>query len=294
MFQIIKHSWANKPEQATTPIFGSGIKPGSVKIAFNDPPYNLGISYADDPTGDRRNIQDYRDWTEGVIREQSELLMPGGTMWWMVPEQHGDFVGRLLTNIIGPRVHRICWYETFAQYQAERLTDDYRFIFCHRKVIPGNENTAITFNPNSIRIPSDRQLKYKDKRANPAGRVPGRVWKFENPAVQQIIDALPIELAEQVVKHFPQTEVPGQVWKVRRLQGTSDDHVEWHNAQLPPELLDRIIRGWSNEGDVVLDGFAGSGNMGLSAMRNKRTFIGVDQSETYVRKITERLTPFAA
>lgn len=255
-FGITQHSWGtDEPITGPTDL---------AALVFNDPPYNIGIEYADDPTGDNVPMDQYQRWVRRTIAEQSVLLRPGGTFWWMCPESHGDFVGPLLTEFIGPRLHRVVWYETFAQYQNKCLTADYRFIFCHTKRYPNKEDDTrkwnregLTFNPEAILIPSARQEKYNDKRAVSAGRV------------------------------------PGQVWQVRRLQGTSDDHVDWHNAQLPPELLDRIIRGWSNPGDFVIDGFCGSGNMGLSALRNKRVFVGFDQSPTYVAKIRERLTPFS-
>jgi len=110
----------------------------------------------------------------------------------------------------------------------------------------------VTFNPDAIRIPSKRQLM-GDKRANPRGRV------------------------------------PGQVWNIRRLQGTAKEAVDWHPNQLPPELLERILLGWSNAGDLVVDAFAGTGSMGLQCKAHGRDFIGFDRSATYVQKMKERL-----
>ena len=114
---------------------------------------------------------------------------------------------------------------------------------------PGGQST---FNPDAIRIRSRRQ-ELGDKRADPRGRV------------------------------------PGMVWRLRRLQGTSSDRVDWHPAQLPPELLERLVLGWSNPGDTVLDPFAGSGNCGLCCLRNDRRFVGVDRSQTYIDRMRRRL-----
>lgn len=241
MIEVIRHQWEyNKPIRRPT-------NAPAAKIVFADPPYNLGKKYDDDPTADAR--EDYQEWVEWVVYYSSQMLLPGGTFWWVCPEAHGDFIGPLLTRLVGPRLHRVIWYESFAQYQGKKkLTEDYRFIFCHQK--PG---AIPTFNPDEILIPSDRQEIYKDKRANPDGRV------------------------------------PGQVWKVRRLQGSSNDHVDWHPCQLPPELLERVVKGWSSEGDTVMDAFAGSGNMGLICKANHRNAILVDQSPTYVAKMKERL-----
>jgi DNA modification methylase len=54
-------------------------------------------------------------------------------------------------------------------------------------------------------------------------------------------------------------------------------------TQKPLALMDRIIKAFSNEGNVVLDAFCGGGTTLVAAQRLKRKFIGIDQS---VRAIT--------
>lgn len=221
-----------------------------VNLVFADGPYNQGILYADDATHDRLTENQYREMCHSAMHSCANLARPGATVWWMCPEQHADWTGQCLSGIIGPRLYRIVWHEAFAQYQGNKgLTKDYRFIFCHRVEGEGK----VTFNPDEIRVPSARQEKYKDKRANPKGRVPGCVWSM------------------------------------RRLQGTSVDHVDWHPTQLPPELLERIVKGWSNPGDLVMDAFVGSGSLARVCKRLGRRFIGVDRSETYLDRLAKEL-----
>ena len=43
-------------------------------------------------------------------------------------------------------------------------------------------------------------------------------------------------------------------------------------TQKPVKLLDRIIKMYSNENDLVVDIFAGSGTTGVSAMNNDRSY----------------------
>lgn len=227
----------------------------SVDLIFADPPYDLGVRYADDPTGDNFGAlyeEAAKMWVQRIFR----CLKPGGTIWWMTPERWADTYGNLLSSL-APRMYRIIFREGFAQYQQTQLTQDYRMIFCHvRMDILRKENDdelfkRVVFNPDAIREKSVRQ-EIGDKRADPRGRVPGRVWD------------------------------------IRRLQGTSLDRVDWHPTQLAPELLRRIVLGWTNPGAVVMDAFAGSGNMSLVCLETGRSSISVDRSTTYIEKMKKR------
>lgn len=62
-----------------------------------------------------------------------------------------------------------------------------------------------------------------------------------------------------------------------------------HPTQKPEELLDRIILAATNEGDIVLDPFCGSGTTGVSAARNNRRFIGIDLSSQYLQIADKRI-----
>lgn len=54
-----------------------------------------------------------------------------------------------------------------------------------------------------------------------------------------------------------------------------------HPAPFPEQLANDHILSWSNEGDVVLDPFMGSGTTGKMALLNNRKFIGIELSEEY-------------
>ncbi len=55
-----------------------------------------------------------------------------------------------------------------------------------------------------------------------------------------------------------------------------------HPTQKPIDLLERIIRASTNEGDVVLDPFTGSSTTGLAAAKHNRKFIGIDREQEYL------------
>ena len=55
-----------------------------------------------------------------------------------------------------------------------------------------------------------------------------------------------------------------------------------HPTQKPLEILDKIILASTNENDLILDPFCGSSTTGLSAVRLKRKYIGIDNSKEYL------------
>jgi len=61
-----------------------------------------------------------------------------------------------------------------------------------------------------------------------------------------------------------------------------------HPTQKPLELLRRIILSSTNKNDVVLDPFNGSGTTGIIANKFERSYIGMDNSKTYLDITLER------
>jgi site-specific DNA-methyltransferase (adenine-specific) len=62
-----------------------------------------------------------------------------------------------------------------------------------------------------------------------------------------------------------------------------------HPTQKPEYLLKRIVLASTEEGQVILDPFCGSGTTGVEAVRLGRQFIGIDVSEEYLQISKKRL-----
>ena len=58
-----------------------------------------------------------------------------------------------------------------------------------------------------------------------------------------------------------------------------------HPTQKPEALLERIIFACSQENDIVLDPFCGSGTTGVVALKNSRNFVGIDAEVDYLNKM---------
>jgi site-specific DNA-methyltransferase (adenine-specific) len=63
-----------------------------------------------------------------------------------------------------------------------------------------------------------------------------------------------------------------------------------HPTQKPLALLERILLASSNEGDLVLDPFSGSGTTALAALKLRRAIVALELSEKYVLFTAQRLT----
>ena len=62
-----------------------------------------------------------------------------------------------------------------------------------------------------------------------------------------------------------------------------------HPTQKPVDLCEWLIRTYTNEGDVVMDCFLGSGTTGVAAKRLNREFIGIELDEKYFAIAKERI-----
>lgn len=81
---------------------------------------------------------------------------------------------------------------------------------------------------------------------------------------------------------------PGDVWQFSHVHYCSAER-EQHPTQKPEALMERIILASSNEGDVILDPFVGSGTTCRVADIRKRRWVGIDLNPEYVAMCERRL-----
>jgi site-specific DNA-methyltransferase (adenine-specific)/modification methylase len=83
------------------------------------------------------------------------------------------------------------------------------------------------------------------------------------------------------------------LWQLPLVQGKERlkgaDGKTLHPTQKPEEMLKRIILASSNEGDIVLDPFLGSGTTAFIAQKYGRNWIGIEKEKYYVKAAKKRL-----
>ena len=62
-----------------------------------------------------------------------------------------------------------------------------------------------------------------------------------------------------------------------------------HPTQKPVELLEYLIKTYTNENDIVLDNCMGSGSTGVACKNLNRNFIGIEMNEEYFKIAKERI-----
>jgi DNA modification methylase len=216
-------------------------------LIFADPPFNIGYKY--DKYYDKVKKKNYIAWTEAWMNICKKVLKPHGSFYIAIGDDYAANV-RIIADDLGLTMRNwIIWHYTFGQQTKSKFARAHTHIFYFVK-----DETDFTFNGHAVRVPSDRQLIYNDKRANPIGKMPDDVWNG-----------------------YP------------RVCGTFKERAGWHPCQMPESLLKRIIVVSSNPGDCVLDPFSGSGTTAAAAYQLGRSFIGIEISEEYADNSNKRL-----
>lgn len=84
----------------------------------------------------------------------------------------------------------------------------------------------------------------------------------------------------------------GNIWCYSAPYWLHKTEKQFHSAQKPVMLMERLIRIISNEGDTILDPFIGSGTTAIACKISNRNFIGFENDETIYSKCIERIETF--
>jgi DNA modification methylase len=87
---------------------------------------------------------------------------------------------------------------------------------------------------------------------------------------------------------FEKGTIPTCVWE-KNNHTTSVDFCGWHPTTKNIDILERIIRAYTNPGDTVLDIFMGSGSTAIAAERCERNYLGSESDLEYYSRSLERL-----
>jgi DNA modification methylase len=260
---------------------------GCVDLAFADPPFNIGYDY--DVYDDRRSFEDYMTFSRDWMGQVHRILKPSGSFWLAIGDDFAAELKVLANREIGFHMRSwVIWYYTFGVNCKAKFSRSHTHLFYFVK-----DRSQFTFRGDELenRIPSARQLVYNDKRANPTGRLPDDTWIIppvgngEVPARPDVPETWTLR-PQDVEQCFSTTE---DTWYFPRVAGTFKERAGFHGCQMPEQLLGRIVRLCSEEGELVFDPFAGSASTLVVAKKLGRDYLGTELSADYHSKGMERL-----
>ena len=284
----------------------------SIDMIYFDPPYNTGRDFSD--YKDKYGKDEYITMITNVIKECYRILNKQGNIIIHVESRISHFIRNILDDVFGHKKYKntIIWKtggNAKNKYQLGRMHD---VIIVYGK--SGKNKTKF----NSLYIPYDDTYRQKNSvkmcpihkkeyvttaahnsQANVNPRPNLRYeWKGNTKQwywTKERMEKLDADNRLQYnkkniprIKRFlnemdgiPITDLWTDISNVQAKEKLN------YATQKPIKLLDRIIKLYSNENDLLLDPFAGSGTLGRSAIKNNRQYILIDENENG-KKIFEK------
>ncbi|MDD2230320.1 MAG: site-specific DNA-methyltransferase [Candidatus Cloacimonetes bacterium] len=230
----------------------------SIDLVICDGPYGV-TNYGWDKV---KSIQDYNLM---LIESYAPKLKEGGTLYLFGKPDCIDFIDyRSYLNLKS----KIVWYQPSRLAQGRiSYTNNYDVIcyFVKGKV-------AKTFNLDDIRVAQLVELEHRQRCENVPSVKNGKYTK---------------------TKFNEKGKNPGDVWgDIKQLTYKSKELVSrdvLNTIQKPEKLYERLIKASSNQGDIVLDTFAGVGTTAVVCKKLKRHFITFEMDESIYKASKTRL-----
>jgi site-specific DNA-methyltransferase (adenine-specific) len=226
------------------------IPDDSVDMTFADPPFNLKKKY--NHYEDSKEKQEYLDWCYRWITEMVRITKPTGAIFvHNIPRWLSYYAEHL--NKIAYFRHWIAWDSGGAPLGKTLLPNHYGILYYTKSK-------------------SHKDFKFFDIRyPHPKCRVCGEFLKDYGGKKDQAHEFGPLL-----------SDVWSDIHRIRHKTRRDE-----HPCQLPVPLLERLILMTTDEGDIVLDPFVGTGTTAIAAKRLGRKYIGIEIDPEYV-KITEK------
>ncbi len=254
------------------------ISDSSIDMIYLDPPfYTQKKQSLSDSKGNKYEFSDVWDSLDEYINfmrqrivEMKRLLKPTGSIFLHCGTSASHHLRLLLDDILGCESFRseIIWSYKRWSNSRNGLLPGHQTIFYYTKTQNYNFNTlygeySATTNVDQILQERERDITGK------------AVYKRDNSGV--------------IVEAKEKKGVPiSDVWDIPFLNPKAKERTGYP-TQKPIELLERIIKISTNEGDTILDPFCGSGTTLVSAKLLNRNYIGIDINEDAVQITKSRL-----
>lgn len=226
------------------------------RAIITSPPYNIGKEYEEVKT-----LDDYLSWSARWIADSCTLLTVDGALLLNLGYLPVEGFGRAVP------IPYLLWDKVPLYLNQEIVWNYSAGVACKNYLSPRNEKILwyvknrqkYVFNLDAIRDPDVKYPNSRRKgklRVNTLGKNPSDVW---------------------------------EIAKVTTGTRRASKERTPHPCQFPTDLIDRLVKGFSNEGDIILDPFVGSGTTFVSCAQNRRHCVGIEIRPDYCQIAKRRM-----
>lgn len=230
---------------------------GCIDLTVTSPPYD--------------NIRDYHGYSfdfEAVAKELYRVTVDGGVVVWIVADAtiKGTETGTSFRQVLGFKdvgfnIHdTMIWVKSGGGAVGSNLC--YRENFEYMFVLAKGK-------PKSVHLIRDHANKCAGQKKTGHGR------RFVDGTIND---------EGGRTRTVPPFSKRNNWWLVGRAKGYGG-----HPAAFPLRLARDHVLSWSNQGDIVMDPFMGSGTTAIAALETERRFIGFEISPEYCTIAEERI-----
>jgi site-specific DNA-methyltransferase (adenine-specific) len=229
------------------------------------------------------NLRTYNgiDWNEEIFKnianELYRITKIGGVVVWVVgdavidgSETGTSFRQALYFKEIGFNLHDTMIFEkNCSPFPASRTSNRYTQIFEYMFVLSKGK-------PKTHNLICDKENRF-------AGQTNYGIHTHRTKD-DELIET-------DKIKPVPKYSARNNIWRYKVNYGyiSKDKEAHEHPAIFPESLAEDHIRSWTNEGDLVLDVFSGSGTTIKMSHLLRRNFIGIDINNSYINIIKKRM-----
>ena len=240
---------------------------GKVKLIYIDPPFNTGK----DTFGynDNFNHSSWLTFMKNRLEVARELLSNDGTIYVHIDFNESHYLKLIMDDVFGRNnfLNEIIWAFRERETSTRFFNRKHNIILFYAKNIESN----YTFNYDLIREEysnvSIKKFKYIDK--------DGRKYRLRTKDGRSD----PANESENTYRQYLD-ENGGPLprdWFVLPFINQASNERTGFTTQKPEELLEKFINASSNENDLILDFFLGSGTTIAVAHKLNRQYIGIEQ-----------------
>lgn len=250
------------------------VEDGSVSLAFADPPFNINYDKASSMYGygvtqkkdifysDSMTIDEYYAWCMAWMQLVYNKLKENGIFILMICWNHVDELVHIARNMGFHQINRLIWNYEFAVYTKRKYASSHYHYPIFLKGDP--KKNQWTF--NQILPEGDKYLTDVEK----------KIKMIDNNKKDRKKNVLTLaKMIEEIIyTKRKQYQVNDFLDDLRRL---SKRYVGInHPCKLTEDMPKKLILEWTNEGDLVMDVFTGSGTTMISSHKTRRNYVGFE------------------